>query len=164
MIEQYIEDLRVKIFIFLCSMMYLLSAYAQDIFPYGCKPVVLSGDSILIQPELKGLVMLHNLSKTDIWITGYGKNKTGVVSNKIAPGLWSALSVDKVSLRLNCIESRPGHEQHIACLAALAVCEWPSLSRPEDAKDVFWGGENKALGPLTAYLGRLGFVLPSVVQ
>ena len=153
-----------KVIIFLCFMMNFLPAHARDIFPYGCKPVVLSGDSVEIPVGDLRLMLLHNLSHADIWVIGQSKNKTQVMSTKISAGLWSALAVDKVSLGLNCIESRPGHEQHIACLDVLAVCEWPLSSRPEHAKDVFWGAENKTLGPLKAYLGRHGFVLPSVEQ
>ena len=79
-------------------------------------------------------------------------------------GNWSALVLDGEKFELSCIESRPGHEQQVACSAVLAVCQWPASTLPEKASGSYWAGEDMALSPLTAYIKRHGFVLSAATQ
>lgn len=137
---------------------------AREIYPYGCKPMALRGEVISIPEGDTRLILFHNLSKMDLWITPVTQHQTRPMSTRIKSGLWSALVTEKESLILNCIESRPGHEQHIACFEGVAACEWLLDGHPDKPTGLFWGAENRALGSLTAYLGRQGFVVPSPVQ
>ena len=125
---------------------------------------MLSGDKLSIKKNEPRLIMLHNLSHMDIWITQQTTNQNSALSSLIQSGLWSALATEKEALQLNCIESKPGHEQRIPCLEALAVCEWPLTGQPDRKPGVAWGGENMTLTSITAYLGRHGFIVPTQVQ
>ena len=107
-----------------------------------------------------------NLSAFDVWITHPASDATfdSGWSSRLQGNQWSALALDKTKIKLNCIESKPGHEQQVSCEQALAACEWPITSRPEHAHGIFWAGENMTLTALTAYIGRHGFELPSQAQ
>ncbi|MCH9756127.1 MAG: hypothetical protein K0U37_02905 [Gammaproteobacteria bacterium] len=139
---------------------------AEEIFPNNCRPFAIKGESINLPAGTPRLIMLHNLSKFDLWIThplSEKENNAGW-SSRLQANRWSALSLGKKTFELSCIESRPGHEQQISCEQALAVCEWPITARPEKAHGVVWAGENMPLSALTAYIGRLGFELPQKTQ
>src|SRR5690606_917703 len=108
----------------------------------------------------------YNSSQTDLWITHPVSDPSAGAgwSSRLEAGNWSALALDKKKFELSCIESRPGHEQQIPCTGMIAVCEWPTVRIPEQAKGTFWAGENMTLAALTAYLGGRGFKLPASTQ
>lgn len=136
---------------------------AQEIFPNGCTPLVVDGELVKLSTKKPVVVMLHNLSNNDLWITHPADTDPGAQagwSSQLNGGKWSALALDETkSFQLSCIESRPGHEQQIPCAGVLAVCKWINITMPEKKSGVFWAGENMDLAPLKAYIERMGFVL-----
>lgn len=143
----------------------LLSSYvlaAESTLPVGCQAVTVQGDTVTIQTPKKSLVFIHNLSAADLWIT-HPVNDSGASAgwtSRLESENWSALSVEKGPFVLNCIESRPGHEQQIPCQDTIAVCQWKKSKFPESAQGTFWAAENMSLSALIAAVGARGFVIP----
>lgn len=137
----------------ICYLFPTLSS-AEEVFPKACKPLAIQQESILLNSAKQRVIMLHNLSKHDVWIASHD------LSGRIKPNHWSALALDTSAIELNCVESRPGHEQQVSCEHIIGVCEWATEVRPKDIKGIFWAGENMTLEILSAYLARRGFTLP----
>ena len=156
-----------SILISLCfSLLIPTTTQAEEVFPNHCKPFTLKGESVNLPAGVPRLIMLHNLSEFDLWIThplSEKENNAGW-SSRLQTNHWSALALDKKIFELSCIESRPGHEQQISCEQTLAVCEWPLTKNSGAEQGVFWAGENMSLTALTAYIGRHGFELPQKAQ
>ncbi len=135
---------------------------AADNFPATCNPVAVQKDSPVLQAKQAQVVLIHNISTSDLWITHPVKDPGASAgwSSHLEADNWSALVVDKDSFELNCIESKPGHEQQVPCVGLISVCEWPGVKIPADAKGTFWAGENLPLQTLTAQLGGHGYGLP----
>lgn len=129
-------------------------SFADEILPNHCQAFVIDGDSIHIPKEKPRVMLFHNLAKTDIWLVSES------TSSKLTPNNWSALALDKSALQLNCIESKPGHEQVVSCQEVISSCIWPISARPKDKKGLIWAGEDMQLENLSAYIARQGFVLP----
>lgn len=141
--------------------------HAQEIFPTGCVPSVVSGALLSLSTKKPLIIMIHNLSNNDIWVTHPETNPSASAgwSSRLQAGKWSALALDSSkAFALSCIESQPGHEQQIPCAGVLAVCKWPNATMPEHTSGTFWAGEDMALSPLTAYIERRGFVLSPPIE
>ena len=138
---------------------------AKEIFPAGCAPLVVDAERILIPLGKPRIIMIHNLSLLDLWITHpvTSAHADAGWSSRLQAGHWSALSMDKKAFELSCIESRPGHEQQVSCVDVVGFCEWPTTARPTKPSGIFWAGEDMSLSPLTAYIQRRGFVVPSPI-
>jgi hypothetical protein len=137
-------------------------AYAEDIFPVGCVPFVVIGPQLSLPSGPPRVVMLHNLSDGDLWLTHQPDKHHASAgwSSHLQSEHWSALSLMQHAFTLQCIESKPGHEQPVDCSAVLAVCQWPRSRLPQDITTVtHWASENMLLSPLMAYIERRGFVL-----
>ncbi len=140
-----------------------ISIHAEEIFPAGCKPLVVQGEVVKLSAKKPALVMIHNLSAVDLWITHPGSD-AGVSagwSSRLQGGHWSALALDKKSFELSCIESRPGHEQQVPCAGLLAACQWSKVKMAKSDTGTFWAGEDMSLASLLAHVGSRGFVLPA---
>lgn len=139
---------------------------AQDIYPRGCVPLAIHDAIPLIDTSQPVVWMLHNLSDTDLWVTRPATNQGALagLSTRLHAGKWSALAInqDKTSLPLQCIESKPGHEQAISCAEVLAICQWPKVTFPQQHTGIFWAAENMLLAPIQAYLARQGYVLQPI--
>lgn len=154
---------------YILSMLLVLlaaNACAEEIFPAGCKPIMVQDEFVKLSAEKPLIVMIHNLSKVDLWITHpvSESNANAGWSSRLQGGNWSALALDKKSFELSCIESRPGHEQQVPCAGLLAACEWVPVTTPKTESGTFWAGEDMALSALTAHVGSRGFVLPTPGQ
>ncbi len=147
-------------------MLVALNANAEEIFPAGCKPLVVHDEQVMLSAEKPILVMVHNLSTIDLWITHpvAEPNSSAGWSRRLQAGNWSALALDKKSFELSCIESRPGHEQQIPCAGLLAACQWTNVTVPKKESGTFWAGEDMSLSALTAHVGSRGFVFPAPAQ
>lgn len=137
------------------------NANAEEVFPARCAPLVVTGDLVVLPAAKSMVTMIHNLSSTDLWITHpvSDPNMSAGWSSHLQAGNWSALILDDTQFELSCIESRPGHEQQVACSSVLAVCQWPASSLPEKSHETYWAGEDMSLSPLIAYIKRRGFIL-----
>ena len=149
----------------LCILM-VSNVSADEIFPTGCKPIVVKDELVTLSADKPVLVMIHNLSSVDLWITHpvSEPNASAGWSSRLQGGNWSALALDKKSFELSCIESRPGHEQQVPCAGLLAICQWTKMTPPKSASGTFWAGEDMTLTALTAHVGSRGFILPTPAQ
>lgn len=140
---------------------FISSACAEEVLPARCTSLVVTGDLLVLPAAKSKITMIHNLSKNDLWIThpvtdpGAGAGW----SSHLQAGNWSALVMDGKKFELSCIESKPGHEQQVACSTVVAVCQWTATALPEKFSGTYWAGEDMSLSPLIAYINRRGFVL-----
>jgi len=139
---------------------------AEEIFPVGCNALVVHEEAMTLVTEKPTVVMIHNLSTIDIWITHPVSDPSASAgwSSRLQAGNWSALALDSKSFELSCIESRPGHEQQIPCAGVLAACQWPTATVPKGETSTYWAGEDMPLSALTAHIGSRGFKLPALAQ
>ncbi|OGV44905.1 MAG: hypothetical protein A3F46_06115 [Legionellales bacterium RIFCSPHIGHO2_12_FULL_42_9] len=138
-------------------------AFGQDNAPSSCRPLPVTGESIMLNVKKPVLILLHNVSDGDLWITHpvADPGASAGFTSHLMTKKWSALVVDKKSLELNCIESKPGHEQQISCEGQLAVCKWPIVKIAPKQLGTYWAAENMNWSDLTTYLGGRGFSLPA---
>ena len=148
-----------RLILLLMSLLLCAPTLATEVLPPGCSPLVIS-DLIALTASKPRLILVHNLSNTTLWLIANKHELTSALNSE----LWTALHLDDQALTLNCIESKPGHEQEIACENRISVCEWAYSKKPDHFSTVFWAAENMELAPLIAYLGRRGVILPSSVQ
>lgn len=139
----------------------LVSTAMADELPASCKAVAVQGETVTVSAKKPLLVMIHNLSNTDLWITHPVSDPGASAgwSSRLQSGNWSALMLDQEAFELSCIESKPGHEQQIPCTGAISVCQWASVTMPAQTTGTFWAGEDMTLSALTAYLAGRGFGL-----
>ena len=142
-------------------------AHAEEIFPKGCVPQTVAKEQVMLSAEKPALVMIHNLSNIDVWIThpmAVDPGASAGWSSRLQAGNWSALALAKGPFALSCIESRPGHEQQTPCAGILAICQWSPVTMPKNESGTFWAGEDMTLSALTAHVGSRGLVLPAPAQ
>lgn len=153
-----------RVFAFFCCSLFSFGVAAESTLPVGCQAVAVQGESVTLKAKNSRLVFIHNLSSTDLWITHPVKNPSASAgwTTKIQGGNWSALALKKGPFVINCIESRPGHEQQVPCEGQIAVCKWNGVKVPEkDQGSTFWAAEDMSLSALTAAVGARGFVIPT---
>lgn len=145
----------------LILMFFASSAIAEEVLPARCTSLLVSGDLVVLPAAKSMITMIHNLSKNDLWITHpvTDPGASSGWSSHLQAGNWSALVLDGKEFELSCIESRPGHEQQVACSTVVAVCQWTAAALPEKSSGTYWAAENMTLSPLIAYIKRRGFVL-----
>ncbi|NSL17125.1 hypothetical protein HRQ65_01850 [Tatlockia micdadei] len=151
---------------FILSTLLLLIAgavSAEDKMPSDCKPVAVKGETLMVSAKKPSLVMIHNLSNTDLWITHPVSDPGASAgwSSRLQAGNWSALALDQKNFELSCIESKPGHEQQVPCQGVISVCRWAKVTLPAKEIGTFWAGENMVLSNLMEHLGGRGFELSS---
>ncbi|WP_370569064.1 hypothetical protein [Legionella sp. PL877] len=149
----------------LLAIFWIPVANAETTIPASCKPVRVQNETVVLSAEKPLLIMIHNLSKSDLWIT-HPVSEPGASagwSSRLKAGNWSALALDKASFELSCIESKPGHEQQIPCAGAISVCRW-TVTMPAQTAGTFWAGEDMGLPALIEHLGGRGFELPDTSQ
>ncbi len=140
-----------------------LDVYAQEIYPSGCVPWPIYEAIPTLTTTQPLILMFHNLSKNNVWIAR-AVSQRGMqagLSSLLEAGKWSslAINVDKNAMPIQCIESKPGHEQKISCAEVLAICQWPKSKFPKPNSGIHWAGENMHLAPLQAFLARQGYGL-----
>ncbi|MGL5742931.1 MAG: hypothetical protein ACRCXC_10545 [Legionella sp.] len=150
---------------FLCLSFWSLTVFAESTLPKGCQAVTVQGEAVTVQAKKSSLVFIHNLTAADIWITHPVTNPGASAGwpTRIQSGNWSALAVNKCPFVLNCIESRPGHEQQAPCEGAIAVCKWKGkgVKIPKNEQGAtYWAAEDMSLSALTAAVGARGFIIP----
>ena len=151
-----------RILFSICLLLSSAHLFAESTFPNGCQAIAVQGEAVAIKSKKSKLVFVHNLSKSDIWITHpvADPGASAGWTTRLQPDNWSALAVDKSPFIINCIESRPGHEQQVPCEGVIAVCKWSKVKVPASGEGTFWVGEDMSLSALTAAVGGRGFVLP----
>lgn len=155
-----------KIIVSIIASLMIVNAYAEEVFPAGCKPIVVQGDLVKLSSDKPTIVMIHNLSTMDLWITHPVSDPGASAgwSSRLQTENWSALALNNKSFTLSCIESKPGHEQQVPCAGAVGICQWVGVTMPKKPTGTFWAGEDLPLSALIAHIGSRGFVLPISAQ
>ncbi len=145
----------------LMLMFVVSNASAEEVLPARCTSLLVSGDLVVLPAAKSMITMIHNLSTNDLWITHPVTDPSASAgwSSHLQAGNWSALVLDGKELELSCIESKPGHEQQVACSTVVAVCQWTATAFPGKSLGTYWAGEDMLLSPLIAFIKRHGFVL-----
>lgn len=145
----------------LCLLLLSLNSYSVEPPPSGCKTIHFSGSTVVLSKESPSLVLLHNLSDVDLWVTHpiIDPGASAGWSSRLEPKHWSALALNNKTFELGCIESKPGHEQQISCAGVLAICRWEGMTDASLAQkeQVFWAVENMPLPDLLESLNQRGF-------
>lgn len=150
------------IFLLLCT----AAVNAEDAMPSSCTPIGVKAESVMLSTKKPVLVFIHNLSKSDFWITHPVSDPSASAgwSSRLQAGHWSALALDKESFEISCIESKPGHEQQVPCSGAISVCSIVPENSPTQNSGTYWAGEDMKLSALQEHLGQRGFALPGSTQ
>lgn len=146
---------------FLCWILFSTIAIAAEL-PEGCKPLTVKGDKPSFSVTSPSLLILMNVTDDDLWLT-HPEPETGASAgwnSKLQSGQFSALVLNQEKFVLQCIESTPGHEQHIPCQGALAVCIWKTVKIPRNEVGTFWAVEDKRLAALKLALIKRNFIFP----
>lgn len=155
-----------KYFLTLFLILATMIVHAEETLPSSCKTMALSEESVTLTPKKPVLAMIHNISSDDLWITHPVSDPGASAgwSSRLQAGNWSALAIDKGPFELSCIESKPGHEQQVACSGVITICNWSTIKMPAQTTGTFWAGENMSLPALASHLSARGFELPPLAQ
>jgi hypothetical protein len=149
--------LRIKIYISALLIFFVQQTTAKSVFPKNCEPIPM-GEELFITTKKSIIVLVYNKNEqTNIWLTSPAKMGW---SSQIQADRWSALFLNKKKFTLNCIESKPGHEQHISCSEAIRACKWKPIKAPQKLSKVFWAGESLSFEELQENLIDQGFKIP----
>lgn len=151
-----------RLVVFFCLLISTIMAHAEIAAPKGCQSIAIQGEGVTLQAKKYTLVFINNMSETDLWITHpvTGQSESGGWTSRLQAGNWSALAVDQGPFLLNCIESKPGHEQQVPCEKAIGACEMKGVKRPDGAQGKYWAGEDMSLSALTTSLEAKGIKWP----
>lgn len=140
--------------LFLCLMGLEAQSFAKEFLPKGCQAMPIE-ESIVLQKQKNHLVMMHSLSRYEIWLANREQNR---LTASIVPGMWSVFYAPQGMSQWQCIQSEPGHEQKVACGQVLALCDRPAKPPKKDfSKLNFWVANNLSYSELDAYLQRVGW-------
>lgn len=155
--------MNVRILSIFLSVLVIPCAYAQKHPPASCLPLAVKGELAVLKAKKPVLMLIHNVSDAKLWITHPVSDPGASAGWSIwlEPGKWSALALNKKVFELMCVESKPGHEQHIPCEGMLAVCQWTGVTIPKNTAGTYWAAENMKLDALSAHLVNRGFILPT---
>jgi hypothetical protein len=134
--------------------------------PYACKVMPITGITVMATETKPSLMMIYNLSEGDLWITHPISDPSAGAgwSSRLQTKRWSSLALGSKPFELNCIESKPGHEQQVACAGVLTVCQWFNVPTTEKQIPPFWAGENMSLPALLSHLAQRGYQLPEALK
>ena len=135
---------------------------SESIMPALCKPIMVDKEVLTLSAKKPGLVLIYNHSNSELWLSHPVKedNASAGWTSQLESQKWSALALNQQDFILNCIESKPGHEQEVPCQGLISVCQWPNMAI-DDSKGTYWAGENMSFPALRTYLGDRGFKLPT---
>lgn len=95
-----------------------------------CQPVAVSGESMALTTKKPAFFLIQNTASSDVWLSHSSTDREGDMTIRIAPRQWSALILKQSNFTINCIESRPGHEQQLPCDSLLTVCQAEKIRIP----------------------------------
>jgi hypothetical protein len=129
--------------------------------PADCNPIKITGEVLTLGVKKPTVILLQNISEGTLWLTHPVKDPGASAgwTSQIQGGKWSAMVLTEKKFILHCTESRPGHEQQIACEGAITACIWKKAKIPNEEKGTFWATEDKSLSDLKAALLARGFTL-----
>ncbi len=150
-----------RILLFLLAIFSTGFAHAGLVMPKGCLPLSIKTESAWLKTKKPMLFLMMNNGDNDLWLV-HPVDDPGASAgwtSKIEPRHWSAILINK-DFELNCIESLPGHEQHISCEQVLALCSYPSLKINPSLMGNAWMAENLPIRALITELGQRGLQVP----
>ena len=152
------------IIILLSGLLLATNGYAvTNKIPKTCTPLPVRGESIVFNVSKATVFLIHNLSNTAVWLIHPIKDASASAgwNSLLQSDKWSALILNQDKFELTCIESKPGHEQQVACENLISICQCPDIKVPESENITYWAGENKNLSSLVSYIGGRGLGIPA---
>lgn len=142
-------------------LMCLLSFSGHALYPKSCEPLALK-TSIII-PNAKDILWVKNTSQDNIWLTHPVKNASLSAgwASLIEAGNKSAFIPSKHKFKLICTESKPGHEQVVACKNVVDACIWHDAKIPSTMQGGFWLSENTSSVKIIQEIAKRGIAIPS---
>lgn len=129
-----------------------------------CEPVGSFKRLSLILPSdnKQRLVLVHNKTKSPLWLTHPVKNPTVSAgwTTVLAVEKWSAIAVNRPNFELACVEALPGAEQRISCAASVDVCEVHDPVFDQKNGGTYWVTESQRLEKLILKVTRREIKLP----
>jgi len=153
-----------KFFVLILLIFVSFGVSAEESFPNGCKAMPVSGGTLMLPENKPALIVIHNLSEMDLWVTHPISDSNGASagwSTRLQTDRWSAFVQWGKASELSCIESKPGHEQQVPCSKVLAACQWSGIKTPRKENAPFWAGENLSLKELLSHLKKRGLSVSS---
>lgn len=150
-----------RILLFFLTILNIGIVNAGVVMPKGCQPLPMKTESAWLKTKKPMLFLMNNTGTSDLWLIHPVQDPGASAgwNSKLEPGRWSAMMVDK-DFELNCIESLPGHEQHVSCEQVLALCSYRSLKIDKSHGGSAWMAENMPARALLTELGRRGLEVP----
>lgn len=152
-----------QILLGLIGFLFLNSGQA-NIIDSHCRPVSIKEDS-RIAVKKDAVVFLHNVGAKKLWVTHPVKAPSASAgwASELDPERWSGLYLPKATgpFSLACVQSEPGHEQHVPCASTLQLCVLTVDKKPTSATSAFWAAENQLKSALLPILGQKGFEWPT---
>lgn len=151
-----------QLLIFFLLISYTNFSCADPVLPASCKLIPVGEEAVLlISKDKPTLFLLHNISDTQLWLIHPAKDGSANAgfSSFLQIDRWSALLLPKKKLKLNCIESKPGHEQTASCNGLISVSRCSTATIPNKHPGIFWVAENLNLQILLEHLSAKGFEL-----
>jgi hypothetical protein len=142
------------------------SVLADVQLPYACKVMSITGNTVMTPAGKPVLMMIYNLSEGELWITHLVTDPSAGAgwSSRLQTKHWSVLAPSSQPFELSCIESKPGHEQQVACAGVLRVCQWFNVPTTDKQPTPYWVGENMTLPELLSHLAQKGYQLPEAAK
>lgn len=149
-------------FLFLVLMFINSYAMAAVEFPTNCQGIANVEQNWVIDSAKPSLYLINNQSEHDLWLIHTQKNPSASAgwTSQLSPGKWTAIMMDRKGFTFSCTESRPGHEQRVACSNAIAVC-LQQAKLPSKNGGAYWVAENLPIKQLISAIQRRG-IYPTI--
>lgn len=136
----------------------------NELFPTGCVPISNMGAEIKAGSNSPQLILLYNFSKDALWLNHSFLEGESSARSTPASSLcnhkWSALAIHEPDFTLQCIEVRPGSEQHIPCDTVLKGCYYEKPGFTAENTGSYWVAENIRLRYLLKKVKNRGITVP----
>ena len=145
-----------------CGVVY--SSQDETTMPSNCHILSQQTAEVKLTSKKSSMVVFYNHSALDLWLIHPVKEGTMGAgwTSRLQPGNFTALALQDKEFIIQCISSKPGHEQHVPCLGVTNICQWADVTYPKNSEQgTYWAAENKKLTPLMQDLQKRGFEFPT---
>lgn len=136
------------------SVLISFSLFATESFPKNCKVFAFKGENLVIKAPKPKVILINNQTEATLFLSHTGN--TGLTT-KIDAAKWASLVVHQKKFIIQCIESKPGHEQQVPCEGMLTTCQLSKVKIPQSRDKTFWAAENLDRKALENHLAESGF-------
>ena len=142
-------------YILLCIILPFSTSQANENILEHCDTLQLKKEAIHLAENTPSLVIIHNItSSTNLWITHpiLQPSASAGWSSHLHPKHWSILSLHETPFEISCVESKPGHEQQVACTSVITICRWAKTIKFKSPPGTFWLAEDLTKKQINVFL------------